>query len=1093
MKFNTPRRSHLHRVGSQNQFPVRTACAARLRSLLLLLLLTLPSVVQARFNYTNWTTATNIQDAVDAAVAATNSAATATAKTSIPWSQIGAKAGGDYQGDGLAVMPAAEGARLRCVFQRLEGEATTEGLWLTSTVTNGVNDHFRVVAADVRRLTSTGNLKPETQNEVESLLASAATDRGTLPRTGTVQFADKLVRFTRPGVIEEYSVSMDGVRQDFIIEHPLLNPQLSTLNRRAGELAVRLAVSGARVEPAVGGAQLVLENSGRRIAYSRLRVTDATGKQLRARMEVTRRAAPAAPVNASLTGGTFERGACALMLLVNDADAVYPVRIDPTFSDANWISMNPGMPGVDGGVRAAVVDGAGNLYIGGSFTIVGDVLANGIAKWNGCSWSALGSGMSSPPANDASVYALAVSGSDLYAGGAFHTAGGNAAGRVAKWNGSSWSALGSGINNGTVSALAMLGSDLYAGGYFFEAPGTAASYISKWNGSSWTKLGSGVSGGVMALVVSGTNLYVGGDFLSAGGAAIYRIAKWDGSGWSSLGSGIWGFNRVVYALAVSGSDVYAGGDFTIVDGNPATNIAKWSGSSWTNLGSGIGGAPGYATVSVLAASGSDVYAGGDFTTAGGNAATNIAKWDGISWSALDSGVGGSYPRVWALAGSGSNVYVGGQFSTAGGSAANSIAKWNGSSWSAVGSHMGMNGSVLALAVSGSDVYAGGGFTTAGGTAANYIAKWNGRSWRALGSGIGGIVAQVNALAVSGGDVYAGGQFTTAGGTTANNIAKWNGNSWSEMGVGIDGWVVALAVSGSNVYAGGYFSTAGGSSATNIAKWNGSSWTNLASGISAPLGYPYYGGNVSALVASGSDLYAGGEFTTAGGSAANYVAKWDGNTWSALGLGLGGPPGDVFVSALAVSGRDIYAGGYFTTAGGSAAYSVAKWNGISWTNLDSGISDNYPYVYALAVSGSDLYAGGGFGTAGEISANSIAKWNGSNWSALGSGMNNYVSALAVSGSDLYAGGQFAKAGGKFSAYLARAIVNPPILAIEGDGDAGYFISFIAVPGSAYRLQRAPGVSGPWTASPPQTAPVSGHLEFWDLFPPPGQSFYRTVQP
>jgi hypothetical protein len=46
----------------------------------------------------------------------------------IPWSQIGAKAGSNYQGDGLAVRPTAQGARLRCVFQRLEGEATREGL-----------------------------------------------------------------------------------------------------------------------------------------------------------------------------------------------------------------------------------------------------------------------------------------------------------------------------------------------------------------------------------------------------------------------------------------------------------------------------------------------------------------------------------------------------------------------------------------------------------------------------------------------------------------------------------------------------------------------------------------------------------------------------------------------------------------------------------------------------------------------------------------------------------------------------------------------------------------------------------------------------
>jgi len=87
------------------------------------------------------------------------------------------------------------------------------------------------------------------------------------------------VRFSRLGLTEEYSVSMDGVRQDFIVEQAPPSPP-------GGELVVKLAVSGASVEPAPVGAQLVLENSGRKIAYNRLRVTDATGKELTARMEV---------------------------------------------------------------------------------------------------------------------------------------------------------------------------------------------------------------------------------------------------------------------------------------------------------------------------------------------------------------------------------------------------------------------------------------------------------------------------------------------------------------------------------------------------------------------------------------------------------------------------------------------------------------------------------------------------------------------------------------------------------------------------------------------------------------------------------------
>src|SRR5439155_8052134 len=104
-------------------------------------------------------------------------------------------------------------------------------------------------------------LKAETVNEFQSLLTSAATRYGGLPRTGAVSLDGQTARFTRPGLVEEYHVSMDGVRQDFVV---LERPRSFAQER--GELALWLGVSGARVEPAAGGARLVLENSGRKIA-----------------------------------------------------------------------------------------------------------------------------------------------------------------------------------------------------------------------------------------------------------------------------------------------------------------------------------------------------------------------------------------------------------------------------------------------------------------------------------------------------------------------------------------------------------------------------------------------------------------------------------------------------------------------------------------------------------------------------------------------------------------------------------------------------------------------------------------------------------
>jgi hypothetical protein len=172
--------------------------------------------------------------------------------------------------------------------------------------------------------------------------------------------------------------------------------------------------------------------------------------------------------------------------------------------------------------------------------------------------------------------------------------------------------------------------------------------------------------------------------------------------------------------------------------------------------------------------------------------------------------------------------------------------------------------------------------------------------------------------------------------------------------------------------------------------------------------------VCALAVSGTNLYAGGYFTNAGGVAATNIAEWDGTAWSALGSGINGQ-----VYALAVIGTDLYAGGLFTTAGGVSANYIAKWDGSAWSALGSGMNNQ---VLALAVSGTDLYAGGYFTTAGGVPASRIAKWDGSAWSALGSGMNGYVDALAADGAGhLFVGGNFTLAGTNVSPFIAEAVL------------------------------------------------------------------------
>lgn len=119
-----------------------------------------------------------------------------------------------YSGDGLAVNSTPVGAQIRCVFQRLEGDATADGLWLRSTTTGVPKGNFRVIAVNVgrdnARLTEGFGDTPGGMDWNTSELASS----------GVVRVIGEFAQFIRDGVTEEYSVSVDGVRQDFLIDQP---------------------------------------------------------------------------------------------------------------------------------------------------------------------------------------------------------------------------------------------------------------------------------------------------------------------------------------------------------------------------------------------------------------------------------------------------------------------------------------------------------------------------------------------------------------------------------------------------------------------------------------------------------------------------------------------------------------------------------------------------------------------------------------------------------------------------------------------------------------------------------------------------------
>ena len=127
-----------------------------------------------------------------------------------------------------------------------------------------------------------------------------------------------------------------------------------------------------------------------------------------------------------------------------------------------------------------------------------------------------------------------------------------------------------------VRAVAVNGSEIYAGGDPFRQGNTFAVYLSEWDGSVWKPIGttdSPAAGSVGALTLCGSDIYAGGGFVWMNGMLVRGIAKWDGANWSALGSGLAQGGSGV--LACNGTELFVGGQFTGAGGKPSTNIALW--------------------------------------------------------------------------------------------------------------------------------------------------------------------------------------------------------------------------------------------------------------------------------------------------------------------------------------------------------------------------------------------------------------------------------------------------------------------------------------------------------------------------------------
>jgi len=264
-----------------------------------------------------------------------------------------------------------------------------------------------------------------------------------------------------------------------------------------------------------------------------------------------------------------------------------------------------------------------------------------VAKWDGTTWSKLGAnGVARVPNTAGSaIYSISVDPSgNVYAAGIFKNA--NNHYYVSKWNGTAWSELGGTnalkANYYIHNVVADAAGNVYAAGAFTDSPNyryhngilldsTGYKYVAKWNGSTWSELGTGTNAlntnsPISALTVDPAGaVYVAyaDSFLN------FNVASWDGTNWVPTGA-LNASNSINALTTNQAGHLYAAGNFQDVNGSQY--VAEWDGTKWFELGTGTNSLnPNSYILTIATDTASNVYAAGYFTD--GNNTYWVAKYD----------------------------------------------------------------------------------------------------------------------------------------------------------------------------------------------------------------------------------------------------------------------------------------------------------------------------------------------------------------------------------------------------------------------------------------------------------------------------------
>lgn len=311
------------------------------------------------------------------------------------------------------------------------------------------------------------------------------------------------------------------------------------------------------------------------------------------------------------------------LIIAGDFDSIgsnADLRSIGWWSDNQWTALESGLSSYQW--PASVRDMAiynGELYVGGFITHASGIVCNGIAKWTGTTWSAVGGGVTNSTGNPGQVYSLEVIGDELYACGRFLSAGGVNVNGFAKWNGTLWSEV-HGFpffdpEGDVITDCIIYDGRLFVVGDFNGGASNGMLGIAAWNGVNWIGVGAVGVGQASSLMVYNNKLVVAGVFTSEMNPIFpgYHVASWDGDNWDNLGGGLGFINCDVSEMLVHDGKLFAVGSFSTAGGITAVGIATWNDSVWCDFGTVSNG-----SIFAIEAFHNTVYLGGGFTELNGN-------------------------------------------------------------------------------------------------------------------------------------------------------------------------------------------------------------------------------------------------------------------------------------------------------------------------------------------------------------------------------------------------------------------------------------------------------------------------------------------